>query len=143
MFDLFDYRLVGTMITLHNGNNTVTERYIRGEAHLYPCVTDAFIMCRVVEGEVLEFIIPCGTKSWIILGELCQEFIEFFLMHKTETPLVNVSKDVLREGIKLLTNFRRTGIFIRESGDFKGGMILVIEEGRTSYELDSIKFTPS
>ena len=51
-------------------------------------------MSSVVEREVIEFIIPCGTKKWIILGELHQEFLEFFVMKKTEMPLVNVLKDV-------------------------------------------------
>ena len=36
-------------------------------------------------------------------------------------PLVNVEKDVLREGIKIRTNFLRTVIFIRESRNYKGG----------------------
>ena len=61
-------------------------------------------MSRVVKPEVLEFIIPCGTNNWILLGDLRQDFLEFFVMNKTENPLVNFAKDVQREGIKLRTN---------------------------------------
>ena len=38
-------------------------------------VTGVFIMHRVVEWEVLEFIIPGGTKKWILLCESRQEFL--------------------------------------------------------------------
>ena len=62
-------------------------------------------MHRLVEREVLEFIIPGGTKKWIILRELCQEFLEFFVVHKTEMPRFNVVKDFKREGIKLRMDF--------------------------------------
>ena len=50
---------------------------------VHPTVKDVFVMCRVVEQEVLEFIIPGGTKKWIVFCMLRQEFLEFFVMHKT------------------------------------------------------------
>ena len=52
-----------------------------------------------------------------------------------EMPHVNVVKDVWREDIKLGTNFWQTGIFSRVSGIFKGGGILLLEEGSTSWDL--------
>ena len=78
-------------------------------------------MHRVFEREVIGFIRSRGRKKWILLGDLCQEFIEVFVMHKNGIPLVNVEKDFQREGIKLRASFRRTVIFSRESGIFKGG----------------------
>ena len=46
-------------------------------------------MYRVVEQELLEFIIPGGTKEWILLHESCKYFINFFVMYETEIPHVN------------------------------------------------------
>ena len=71
---------------------------------VYPYVTDVFIMLRVVEQEVLEFIIPVGMKKWIILRELIQDFLEVYLIYETEILCVNIMKGVLREGIKLCTS---------------------------------------
>ena len=62
-------------------------------------------MCRVLEWEVLECIRPGGMKKCILLRELHQAFLGFFMMHKTETPLVIVAKDVQKEGIKMRMNF--------------------------------------
>ena len=92
-------------INLQYGKHTVTEGCARGEASVRTHVTDVLIMRRLVEREVLEFIISCGTQNWILLGELLQDFLEFFVMHKTKIPLINVVKDVRREGIKLSTKF--------------------------------------
>ena len=61
-------------------------------------------MLRVVKQEVLEFIIPGGTKKWIILREVFQDVLELLVMHKTEIPRINDVKDVQSEGIKLRTN---------------------------------------
>ena len=54
----------------------------------------------------LEFIRPGGTKRWIILCDLRQDFLEFVVMYKTEIPRVNGMKDVQREGIELCEIFR-------------------------------------
>ena len=51
-------------------------------------------MCRIVKGEILEFIINSGTKRWILVCELRQDFIEFLVMYKNEIPRVNVVKGV-------------------------------------------------
>ena len=67
--------------------------------------TDFFVTCRVVEREFIDLIIPGGTKKWIILRESCQEFLYFFVIHKTEIPHVNVVKYVRRGGIKMHMNF--------------------------------------
>ena len=64
------------------------------EASVLPYITDIFALNRVVRREVLEFIRPGGMNKWIILGESCQDFLEFFVMHKTEMKFVNVMKDV-------------------------------------------------
>ena len=56
-------------------------------------------MCRVIELEVNKFIIPGGTKKWILLSELCQDFTELFIMYETEMPCVNLVKDDQRKGI--------------------------------------------
>ena len=66
------------------------------------------------------------------MGELRQYFLEFFAMHKTGIPLVNVTKDFRREGIKIHTNFLRPGFFSRASGQFKGWRVLELEDGITS-----------
>ena len=58
-------------------------------------------MYRVVERELLEFIIPGGTKKWIILRESWKYFMDCFVMYNTETSHVNGMKDFWREGIKL------------------------------------------
>ena len=49
-------------------------------------------MHRLVERELLEFIIPGGTKKWIILLESCQDFLDFVVMYKTEMPDFNGMK---------------------------------------------------
>ena len=105
VFDLFFYTLVYMRITLHNGKNVVMEGCARGEAYLRPHITDVFVMCRVVEQDILEFIRPRGTKNWTILGESCHEFLDFFVLHKTLIPLVIVGKYIQTEGIKLRNNF--------------------------------------
>ena len=51
-------------------------------------------MYRVVEREVLDFIIPGGTKNWIPLNEFRQDFLNFFVVYKTEMPCVNGVKDL-------------------------------------------------
>ena len=58
-------------------------------------------MHKVFEQELLEFIIPGGTKKWILLLESCQDFHKFFVMYDNEIPHVNGMKELLREGIKL------------------------------------------
>ena len=71
------------MVTINNGKNTVMEGCARGEASVCSHITDVFVMHRVVKREVLEFIRPRGTKNWILLGESCHGFLDFFVMHKT------------------------------------------------------------
>ena len=68
MFDLVEYPFVGTRITLHVGNNAATEGCVREEASDRPHVTDVFVVHRLVELELIEFIRPHGTKNWIIFG---------------------------------------------------------------------------
>ena len=63
------------------------------------------IMSRVVEWDVIELIMPCGTKKWVLLCGSFQEVFKFFVMHKTEMPHVNIMKDVQRKVIKLRTTF--------------------------------------
>ena len=70
-----------------------------------PHVTDVFILHRVVEWEVLEFILPSGIENWILFHELPQDFLELFVMHKTEMPHENVVLDVQKKGIKLRMKF--------------------------------------
>ena len=55
-------------------------------------------MLRVVEHLILAFIIPGGTKKWILLRELRQEFINFFLIYYTERSRVNVANDAQKGG---------------------------------------------
>ena len=105
VFDFFEYPFVGIWISLNKGKNTVTKGCVRGELSVHPKVTYVFVMRRVVKREVLEIIIPRGMNNWIILGESRHEFLQFFMMHKTEMPLVNVAKNVQREDIKPRTNF--------------------------------------
>ena len=124
--------MVVTRITLHKGKNKVADGCVRRKASVRTHVADVFVIRRVDKQELLEFIIPCGTKKWIILGELRQYFLEFFAMHKTGIPLVNVTKDFRREGIKIHTNFLRPGFFSRASGQFKGWRVLELEDGITS-----------
>ena len=62
-------------------------------------------MHRVVKWDILEFMRPHGTNKWILLFDLRQDFLDFFVMYKTEMSRVNIVKDVRREGIKLHTNF--------------------------------------
>ena len=59
------------------------------------------------------------------MGESHQDFIEFFVMHKTEIPLVNVVKGVWREGIKLRIVFeeRYFLVGILESSRDWGGVL--------------------
>ena len=45
------------------------------------------------------------NKEVNLFCELRQEFIDFFVMHKTEMTFVNVVKNFQREGIKLGKNF--------------------------------------
>ena len=94
VFDLFEFIIVGTRITLLSSKNAVNKGCVRGEEYVLPHVTDVFAMHRVVRREVLEFIRPGGIKRWIILDESCQEFLEFLVMHKTKIQFVNVVKDV-------------------------------------------------
>ena len=51
-------------------------------------------MFRVAEREVLDFIIPGGTKKWILLCGSRQDFLVFSVMYKTEIPRVNVVNGV-------------------------------------------------
>ena len=53
-------------------------------------------MSRVVKQYLLEFIIPRGMQNWFLLGESLQAFFEIFVMHKTEMPFGNVSKNFQR-----------------------------------------------
>ena len=76
-------------------------------------------MHRVFKRGVLYFIRSGGTKNWILFGGSRQEFIEFFVMHKTGMSLAKVVKNVRREGIRLRTHFLRMGIFSRAGGIFK------------------------
>ena len=62
-------------------------------------------MHRVVEREVLEFIIPGGTKGWILLCGSRQDSLEFLVMYNTGMLGVNCMKDFRREGIKLCAVF--------------------------------------
>ena len=62
---------------------------------------------------------PCGPKKWILLCGLCQDILNFFVMHKTEMPHINIVRDVQREVIKLRTTFLSTGTFSRVNGIFK------------------------
>ena len=55
-------------------------------------MTDVSVMHKLVEREVLEFLRPGGTKKWVILRDLRQGFLEFFVIQKTEMPLFNVVK---------------------------------------------------
>ena len=63
-------------------------------------------MHRVVKWETLEFIRPGGTNKCILLFDLLQYFIEFFVMYETERPCVNGMQNVQREGIELCAIFR-------------------------------------
>ena len=74
---------VGTSITLPKGKNLVTEGCVMGQASVRPHITDVFVFFRVVKQKVLDFILPGGTKKWIILCDLLEDFLEFFVMHKT------------------------------------------------------------
>ena len=67
-------------------------------------VTDVLVIRSVFRQEVLEFIIPGGTKKWVLLSESCQDFLELVVMGNTEIPLDNSMKDVQREDIKRCTN---------------------------------------
>ena len=86
--------MVGLRITLHNGNNTDAKGYLSGEASVRPRVVAFFVMRRVVGLDALEFIIPSGTKNWILLGDSLQYYIAFLSIHKTGMPFFNVAKDV-------------------------------------------------
>ena len=61
--DFLAYLYVGTMTTIYECKNTVTEGCVRGEVYFYSHITDVFVMCRVVEQDILEFIRPRGTKN--------------------------------------------------------------------------------
>ena len=63
VFDFYEYLLVGTRINFHGGNNVVKDGCVRGGSYVCPRVTDVFVMRRVVKREVLQFIIPRGTKN--------------------------------------------------------------------------------
>ena len=78
-------------------------------------------MSRVVEREVLESIRLLGTKNWILLGDSRQYFLGFFVMPKTEMPLVNVTKDLRMEGTELRTNSEERG--------FLAGRVVTSREG--------------
>ena len=67
---------------------------------------DVFIIHRSVKRDVLCFTRPSGTKKCILLCESRQDFLEFFVMYKTEIPRVNGMKDVQREVIELCAIFR-------------------------------------
>ena len=68
-------------------------------------VTDVCVIHRVVEQELIQFIIPSGTKMWILLHDLCQHLLKLVVMYKTKIPRVDVMKGVQREGIKLCEIF--------------------------------------
>ena len=51
-------------------------------------------MHRVVERELLEFIIPGRTNNWILLIESCQDFLDFVVMYEAEMPHANGMKDL-------------------------------------------------
>ena len=67
VFDSFEYPFVVTRITLLNDNNEVTEWCVRGEAYVLPRVTYVFVMRKLVEREIIQFIRPGGTNNWNIL----------------------------------------------------------------------------
>ena len=101
MFDFFEFPLVGTRITPLGSKNAVTEGCVRGKESILPHITYVFTMHRVVRREVLEFIRPGETKKWIILGESCQDFLNFLRYTRLKCKFVNIVNDVLTEGIKL------------------------------------------
>ena len=72
---------------------------------MFPHVTDVFVMYRTVKRMVTDFVIFGVKKRWIILRELRQYSLEFFMMQKTKIALINIVKDVQRERKKLCTNF--------------------------------------
>ena len=51
------------------------------------------------------FMIPYGNKKWILLRELYQDLLEFFVVYDTEMTLVNIVNDVERDGIRLCVFF--------------------------------------
>ena len=51
------------MITLLDSKNVVMGQCVRGEASIRSYVNDVFVMLRVVEWEILEFIRPGGMKN--------------------------------------------------------------------------------
>ena len=63
-------------------------------------------MHRVVKWYILEFIGPGGTNKCILMFDLLQYFMEFFMMYETEIPRANGIKGVQREGIELCAIFR-------------------------------------
>ena len=75
--DFLAYPFVGTKITIYDGKNALTDGCVRGEASICSHITDEFVMHRVVKWEVLEFTRPRGTKNWILLGDLCQVFLDY------------------------------------------------------------------
>ena len=77
VFYLFEYPYIGMIITLHDSNIAVAEGGVGEEVYVHPHGTYIIVMHRVVEREVLKFIIPHGTKNYIILGKLRQDFLNF------------------------------------------------------------------
>ena len=77
MFDFFGFTLVGTRLTPIGGKNLVTEGCVSGKEYIFTHITDVLSMHLVVRREVPEFIRPGETKKLIILGESCQNFLDF------------------------------------------------------------------
>ena len=120
-FDFAESPFVSTSKNLLYIKNTVMVGCVRGQAYYQPHIIDVLVMHRVVRKEVLEFIIPSGTKQCIILRDLRQDFLCFFVMYKTEMPRVNAVKDVQRQGIKLCTNFYEQEFLVGKVGYSREG----------------------
>ena len=58
-------------------------------------------MHRVVKWDILEFMRPHGTNKWILLFDLRQDFLDFFVMYETDMPRVNGIKYFQRGSIEL------------------------------------------
>ena len=103
-FGFYDYPLVGTKITIYDGNNVVMEGRVKGKAFVGTHVTDVIVIRQISKRELFNFIVPCGIKNWILLGGSRQDFLEFSAMYKTIIPFVNAEKYVQREDIKICMN---------------------------------------
>ena len=104
---------------------------MREKESFHPHTSDVVLIHVEVKGDVFEFIGHGNTKNWTVLCDYHQDWFYFSAMYNNWTPHSNMMKKFQWEVIQVCTIF--VGIFYWASGSFKGGWVVLREEGMMSW----------